>query len=130
MQLHELQTVTVNSLCSWLQVESLDIRYVSGMKEADSLFGSLSLSLAGTTWGGILSQVLKASQIAQRATGAVLCGGSSPAHVGCSPQGACVLRRMGWKSAWRRRAGLEWVQEPCTLQAGARLMLWLPPAHF
>ncbi|NXW31501.1 NF7O factor, partial [Phaetusa simplex] len=27
-RLHELQTVTVNSLCSWLQVESLDIRYV------------------------------------------------------------------------------------------------------
>ncbi|NWU52181.1 NF7O factor, partial [Dromas ardeola] len=38
VQLRELQTVTVNSLCSWLQVESLDIRYVSGMKEADSLF--------------------------------------------------------------------------------------------
>lgn len=51
VQLHELQTVTANSLCSSLQVESLDIRYVSGMKEADSLFRSLSLSLAGTTWG-------------------------------------------------------------------------------
>ncbi|NXV11248.1 NF7O factor, partial [Cepphus grylle] len=51
VQLHELQAVTVNSLCSWLQVESLDIRYVSAMKEADSLFRSLSLSLAGTTWG-------------------------------------------------------------------------------
>lgn len=51
MQLHELQTVTANSLCSSLQVESLDIRYVSGMKEDDSLFRSLSLSLAGTTWG-------------------------------------------------------------------------------
>lgn len=51
MQLHELQTVTANSLCSSLQVESLDIRYVSGMKEANSLFRSLSLSLAGATWG-------------------------------------------------------------------------------
>uniref|UniRef100_A0A8B9MKQ0 B30.2/SPRY domain-containing protein n=1 Tax=Accipiter nisus TaxID=211598 RepID=A0A8B9MKQ0_9AVES len=30
VQLHELQTVTANSLCSSLQVESLDIRYVSG----------------------------------------------------------------------------------------------------
>ncbi|NXT78280.1 A33 protein, partial [Zapornia atra] len=30
------KTVTANSLCSSLQVESLDIRYVSGMKEADS----------------------------------------------------------------------------------------------
>ncbi|NXH69481.1 A33 protein, partial [Hydrobates tethys] len=36
VQLHELQTVTANSFCSSLQVESLDIRYVSGMKEADS----------------------------------------------------------------------------------------------
>lgn len=53
MQLHELQTVTANSLCSSLQVESLDIRYVSGMKEANSLFRSLSLSLAGATWGGV-----------------------------------------------------------------------------
>ncbi|NXL82954.1 A33 protein, partial [Alectura lathami] len=35
VQLHELQTMTANSLCSSLQVESLDIRYVSGMKEAD-----------------------------------------------------------------------------------------------
>ncbi|NXJ87609.1 NF7B factor, partial [Corythaixoides concolor] len=51
VQLHELQTVTANSLCSSLQVESLDIRYVSGMKEADSFFRSLSLSLAGTTQG-------------------------------------------------------------------------------
>ena len=51
VQLHELQTVTANSLCSSLQVESLDIRYVSGMKEADSFFRSLSLSLAGTAWG-------------------------------------------------------------------------------
>lgn len=50
MQLHELQTVTANSLCSSLQVESLDIRYMPGMKEADSLFRSLSLSLAGTMW--------------------------------------------------------------------------------
>lgn len=51
MQLHELQTVTANSLCSSLQVESLDIRYVSGVKEADSLFRSVSQSLAGTTQG-------------------------------------------------------------------------------
>lgn len=35
VQLHELQTMTANSLWSSLQVESLDIRYVSGMKEAD-----------------------------------------------------------------------------------------------
>lgn len=50
VQLHELQTVTANSLCSSLQVESLAIRYMPGMKEADSLFRSLSLSLAGTRW--------------------------------------------------------------------------------
>ncbi|NXX94498.1 A33 protein, partial [Centropus bengalensis] len=37
VQLHELQIVTANSFCSLLQVESLDIRYVSDMKEADSL---------------------------------------------------------------------------------------------
>ncbi|NXV71996.1 A33 protein, partial [Atlantisia rogersi] len=43
VQLHDKQTVTANSLCSSLQVESLDIRYVSGMKEADSLSRSLSL---------------------------------------------------------------------------------------
>ncbi|NWI32342.1 A33 protein, partial [Sula dactylatra] len=36
VQLHELQIVTANSLYSSLQVESLDIRYVPGMKEADS----------------------------------------------------------------------------------------------
>ncbi|NWI69728.1 A33 protein, partial [Todus mexicanus] len=36
VQLHELQTVTVNSLCSSLQVESPDIEYVFGIKEADS----------------------------------------------------------------------------------------------
>lgn len=51
MQLHELQTVTANSLCFSLQVESLDIRYMSGVKEADSLFRSVSQSLAGTTQG-------------------------------------------------------------------------------
>ncbi|NXW04317.1 A33 protein, partial [Fregetta grallaria] len=51
VSLLEVSTVTANSLCSSLQVESLDIRYVSGMKEADSLFRSLSLSLAGTTQG-------------------------------------------------------------------------------
>lgn len=59
MQLHELQIVTANSLCSSLQVESLDIRYVSGMKEADSLFRSLSLSLAGTTWERDLTSSFK-----------------------------------------------------------------------
>lgn len=80
MQLHELRTVTANSLCSSLQVESLDIRYVSGMKEADALFQSLSLSLAGTTWGGILPQVLKESQIAQRTAGAVQVR-AGPQHV-------------------------------------------------
>lgn len=90
MQLHELQTVTANSLCSSLQVESLDIRYVSGMKEANSLFRSLSLSLAGATWGGILSQVLKASQIAQRAAGAVPRGGWSPACWTLFPGSMCV----------------------------------------
>ncbi|NWH67517.1 NF7O factor, partial [Geococcyx californianus] len=37
VQLHELQTVTANSLCFLLQVESLDIRYVPDMKEANSL---------------------------------------------------------------------------------------------
>ena len=121
MQLHELRTVTANSLCSSLQVESLDIRYVSGMKEADSLFQSLSLSLAGTTRGGILPQVLKESQIARRTAGAVPGQGWSPACVGCSSQGACMSRWLGWMTGWRC-AGLEWVQEPCMLQAGARLM--------
>ncbi|NXU50060.1 A33 protein, partial [Turnix velox] len=41
VQLLELQTVTVNSLCSSLQVESLDIRYVSGMKENQFLLQEL-----------------------------------------------------------------------------------------
>lgn len=59
MQLHELQIVTANSLCSSLQVESLDIRYVSGMKGVDSLFRSLSLSLAGTTWERDLTSSFK-----------------------------------------------------------------------
>lgn len=59
VQLHELQIVTANSLCSSLQVESLDIRYVSGMKEVDSLFRSLSLSLAGTTWERDLTSSFK-----------------------------------------------------------------------
>ncbi|NXH09407.1 A33 protein, partial [Bucco capensis] len=36
VQLHDLQTVTADSFCSSLQVESLDIRYVSGLKKADS----------------------------------------------------------------------------------------------
>ncbi|NXN17308.1 A33 protein, partial [Indicator maculatus] len=51
LQLCELQTITANSFCSSLQVESLDIRYVSGMKGADCLSRSLSLSLTGTTQG-------------------------------------------------------------------------------
>ncbi|NXP71583.1 NF7O factor, partial [Ramphastos sulfuratus] len=55
VQLCELQMVTANSFCSWLQVESLDIRYVSGMKEADCLSRSLSLPLEPHR-GGILSQ--------------------------------------------------------------------------
>ncbi|NXG59397.1 A33 protein, partial [Hemiprocne comata] len=36
VQLHELQTVTANSLCSSLQVESLDIRYSSAMLDVST----------------------------------------------------------------------------------------------
>ncbi|NWU62474.1 A33 protein, partial [Pterocles burchelli] len=50
VQLHELQTVTVNSLCSSLQVESFDIRYVSSMKEADFPFQGAYLSPAPLTF--------------------------------------------------------------------------------
>lgn len=81
MQLHELQTVTANSLCSSLQVESLDIRYVSGMKEADSLFRSLSLSLAGTTRGRDLISSFKSITNCSVSCWCCARGGWSPAHV-------------------------------------------------
>lgn len=89
VQLHELQTVTANSLCFSLQVESLDIRYVYGVKEADTLFRSLPLSLAETTQEQILSQAFKAS------VSCWYCAswGLTPACVGCSSWGACVT---GW----------------------------------
>lgn len=53
VQLHELQTMTANSLWSSLQVESLDIRYVSGMKEAD--FSAYLCLWLGPYEGGLLS---------------------------------------------------------------------------
>lgn len=49
VQLYELRMVIVNFLCLSLQVESVAIKYVSGIKQAVSLFMRLLSPLLG--WG-------------------------------------------------------------------------------